>query len=77
MRKLLIAAPAFVLGCLLTASLTTVARAKDPAPAKAYDYVVVYSPEDLVKYGRKGYAIVSVSPAHYSGASVFWTLQRK
>ena len=72
---LLIAVPTFFVGCLVTASVTSVAGAKGPAPVRSYDYQVAYDVDTLQKLGRKGYAIVGISGV--GSGSMVWTLQRK
>jgi hypothetical protein len=79
-NPLLMAISAFVLGGIVTTSLTT-ARAQDPAQTKTYDYDYDYdydyatSPGELGKYGKEGYAIINVTQTVTGWPT--WTLQRK
>ncbi len=69
----LIAVPAFVLGCLVTAGLTTVAHAQADLPrpkrladAMRWEYKVVSSEADLNNFAAGGWEYVGQS----SGASI-------
>lgn len=76
MRRFLLVGPAFVLGGLVIASLTGVARANASEAHKGYDYEVTCDAGTVTRLGAMGYSIVAITPSHTSDL-VTWTMERK
>ena len=72
-RPLLVAVPAFLLGCLLTATLTTTAQAQTKSRGSRPMYHTATTESDLNRYAADGYEVKETS---HTSTYVQYLMQR-